>query len=213
MEQGADRDDALAKLIEGETGGDQPDNHCGVYDEDEPRLKASAWSLRNKRTCAACGVCSVFIVLLFTLLLPMIAQGLLNDCDVEVVQAVIMYPGNISFSSETTVNMKGGVPVPASLKFQELTIHWNHENGGNVIELGKTNSIKVTGAERTLRAVATVTDSPRLSAMMSNALNNVSYVWTLKGRADVTAFTTMDTHVDKTVNMKGYDGFPYAPIV
>jgi hypothetical protein len=163
--------------------------------------------------CSVCCACvSAILLLAFLVFIPLILQDIVDECNVDVVSVVLRYPGNTTFSTETTVKMSS-TPMPVSMQFTDLHIACDLVGGDEFIKLQKSNRVKVTEAARTLRTAALVENSNALSDMMYYVLNNASYSWQLTGSADVTAIVAANVNIDKTVSMKGYNGFPYPPAV
>lgn len=209
-------DDTLTKLIADDE--DYIDDEAASLTPLTPADKGGSppWSTRKKRYLkyTLCGgIFSIVVILFFTVFIRMIIQGMVDDCTADVLDAILLYPSNMTFSTETTFKMGTELSLPASLQFQELTINWSHEGGGDLIKVQKSNSIKVTKSARTMRTTATVLDVTALSNMMSYALTNGSYTWKITGSVTVTTLITATVNVDKMIDMRGYSSFAYPPVV
>ncbi|GJJ74082.1 hypothetical protein EMPS_06440 [Entomortierella parvispora] len=146
----------------------------------------------------------VAVLLGLYVIMPKIAQGLMNKATIEFDQIDITNPSATNMDIVMVGNMRKTGPFAAEISFPgEVTVSWNG------IVLGTTQipgSSKASGGHGTLNLASsfTVTNATGFTEFSSYMLNAESFVWHLEGKLNVHALShtvkNLDLKKDITVN-------------
>ncbi|KAF9956763.1 hypothetical protein BGZ70_009768, partial [Mortierella alpina] len=182
------------------------------YEEKAPRIKVAVPFYRRRTVIVGCCVLTIlflamFIPLLIYVIIPKIAQLMLNSATMDIKQI------NMTNPTETTIGLSidaqvGNIikVVSAELQFTEdIQVHWQGQLIGSMnldtvyIKSGRGAIAQTTGFN--------ILNPTAFSAFVSDMLSSESFSWTLKSKATLRALgqTIKDLKVDKVLPMNGLD--------
>ncbi|KAF9164377.1 hypothetical protein DFQ26_001513 [Actinomortierella ambigua] len=150
----------------------------------------------------------VAVVLALYVIMPKIAQGLMNKSTISLQQIDISGPTE----TKMTVAMKGKMentgPFHAEISFPDpVQVSWNGAVLGTTTIPGKSSA---SGGSGDLDVVSdfTVTDAAKFAEFSSYMLNSESFVWKLDGKLNVKALghTVKDLDLSKEIKVSAFNG-------
>ncbi|KAG0264431.1 hypothetical protein BG011_006790, partial [Mortierella polycephala] len=150
----------------------------------------------------------VAVILALYVIMPKIAQGLMNKSTIDFSQIDITNPSPTSMDIVMLGEMKNTGPFHAEISFPgEVTVSWNN------LELGKTiipGTSKAAGGrgDLNLQSSFTVTNATAFTEFSSHMLNAESFVWHLEGKLNVKALsrTVKNLDLSKDITVNAFNG-------
>ncbi|KAG0240246.1 hypothetical protein BGW41_007085 [Actinomortierella wolfii] len=200
----------MAFDIRDEEGRDPDMDEFDEYEDVKPQREKF---YRRKRFWMCCIpttiiVVVVAVVLALYVIMPKIAQGLMNKSSINLQQIDISGPTE----TKMTVAMKGKMentgPFHAEITFPEpVTVSWNGAVLGTTTIPGKSSA---SGGSGDLDVVSdfTVTDATKFAEFSAFMLNSESFVWKLEGKLNVKALghTVKNLDLNKEITVSAFNG-------
>ncbi|GJJ77411.1 hypothetical protein EMPS_09770 [Entomortierella parvispora] len=150
----------------------------------------------------------VAVMLGLYVIMPKIAQGLMNKATIEFDAINIVNPTATSMDITMQGNMRNTGPFSAEISFPgTVYVSWNG------IELGTTDipgTSKASGGKGSLNlgSTFTVTNATAFAEFSSYMLNAQSFVWHLQGKLNVKALshTVKNLDLSKDITVNAFDG-------
>jgi LEA14-like dessication related protein len=158
-------------------------------------------------------LCIVFLPILFTVVIPDIVQGMVDDSEIEIMQVVIRNPNNDSFESYVVEKFKNTGSMSAEIQMHSVSLFWNDAGGGKMAKLNSNNRLDITADEVEMKSRASVVDADLMTDFNLYAISAEFVDWRIDGPATVYSFMTADVSVDKTVRLRSFNNFPIDPQV
>ncbi|CAO3649856.1 unnamed protein product [Mucor hiemalis] len=186
---------------------------------------------KKKKYWIICSIVTVIVVVVAVLLIlfvafPKIAQSTLNHSKIEVKGAQISFEPptdsglqpiagadpNSTFYMHMVTDLKNTGPFSAQIEFEDnVQVLYNNTVLGT-ITLPNTH---IGGGHGSIDTVTPfrITDVAAFSAFSRYMLANEKFVWTLNGKAKITALTrTATVNLNKDITLEGMNGFPQVKI-
>ncbi|KAF9956816.1 hypothetical protein BGZ72_002411 [Mortierella alpina] len=182
------------------------------YEEKTPRIKVTVPFYRRKTVILGCSVLTIlflaiFVPLLIYVIIPKIAQLMLNSATMDIKQINMTDPTETSIGLSIDAQVGNILKIiSAELQFTEdIQVYWQGQAIGSMsldavhVKSGKGAIMQTTGF--------TILNATAFSAFVSDMLSSTSFSWTLKSRATLKALgqTIKDLKVDKVLPMNGLD--------
>ncbi|KAF9202982.1 hypothetical protein BGZ49_006912 [Haplosporangium sp. Z 27] len=200
----------------------EPNDHHHEKDEDEfeeyeydtPIKPTRKPIYRRKRViiCCAVGVVvflAIFIPLLIYVILPKVAQLLLNSSSMEIMQLNMTSPGETSMTV-SVAGQVGGIPkiFSANLDFtQEIVVNWN----GSAIGSMNLEPIQVKSGQGEISQITgfTILNKDAFANFAKAMLADDAFTWTLTSKATLKTLgqTIKNLDVNKDLKMNGLSNF------
>ncbi|KAF9926799.1 hypothetical protein FBU30_003677 [Linnemannia zychae] len=150
----------------------------------------------------------VAVVLALYVIMPKIAQGLMNKATINFSQIDITNPTATSMDIVMVGEMDNTGPFHADISFPDIvTVSWNGTILGTTIIPGTSTASGGHGALN-LQSSFQVTDAAAFTAFSSYMLNAQSFVWHLSGKLNVKALghTVKNLDLDKDITVSAFNG-------
>lgn len=156
-------------------------------------------------------LCIVFLPLLFTVIIPDIVQGMVDDSEIKIFQVVIKNPTNDSFESYVVEKFKNTGTTSAEIEMHTVSLFWKEEGGGKMAKLSKNNRLDITSDHVEMKSSASVVDAQMLADFNLYAISAEFVDWRIDGPATVYSFMQTDVSVDKSIRLQSFNNFPIDP--
>ncbi|KAF9974403.1 hypothetical protein BGZ73_002201 [Actinomortierella ambigua] len=165
---------------------------------------------RRRKFWIWCGIITViflaiFIPLLILVIIPAIAQSVLNGSTMTLVQLNMTSPSETNMDVSMNVEL-GGIPsiFNAKLDFtEEIQVSWNNR----LIGAMTLQQVEVTKGKGSIQQVTTfaIKDGAAFADFAKSMVADETFVWTLKSKADLHALgrNIKDLKVEKDLKMQG----------
>ncbi|KAI1319608.1 hypothetical protein EDD11_003601 [Mortierella claussenii] len=169
---------------------------------------------RRKTVIVCCAVgtfifLAVFIPLLIFIILPKIAQSLLNSSSMEILQLNMTNPSENALTISVQAQV-GGIPkiFSADMEFTEqMMVHWQ----GQVIGSMSLDPVHVKGGKGTIKQMTgfAIEGKNAFAAFVKDMLASDDFVWTLTSKATLKTLgqTIKNLDINKDVKMNGLSNF------
>ncbi|KAF9919737.1 hypothetical protein FBU30_010604 [Linnemannia zychae] len=150
----------------------------------------------------------VAVVLALYVIMPKIAQGLMNKATINFSQIDITNPTATTMDIAMVGEMDNTGPFHADISFPgTVTVSWNNTVLGTTVIPGTSTASGGHGALN-LQSSFQVTDAAAFTAFSSYMLNAESFVWHLSGKLNVKALghTVKDLDLDKDITVSAFHG-------
>lgn len=184
---------------------------CGLNNQN-PDIKKAA----RLKFCLGCvGILAVLLPLLFLVIIPQATQHLVNQSDLIILQANIINPNDISFTSKVTQKFSNVQSAEGTLQMHRISLLWNDGTGNKKLaSLTHSNDLTIGTNTVNLKSQANVEDVNALSEFNLFAITADIFQWKIKGTASVeTSGLHIPVDINKNVQMKGFNNFPTPPII
>ncbi|KAF9353186.1 hypothetical protein BGX26_009022 [Mortierella sp. AD094] len=193
---------------------DKEDDEFQEYEYDTPDKPVRKPFYRRKRVIISCAVgvvifLAIFIPLLILVILPKIAQLLLNSSSMQINQLNMTNPGESALTISVAAQV-GGIPkiFSANLEFsQEILVHWN----GSAIGSMNLDPVEVKGGQGDISQVTgfTIVDKDAFAGFVKAMLASDGFTWTLTSKATLKTLgqTIKNLDVNKDLKMSGLSNF------
>ncbi|KAG0271040.1 hypothetical protein BGZ95_001220 [Linnemannia exigua] len=152
---------------------------------------------------------AIFVPLLIFVIIPKIAQAMLNSSSMTILQLNMTNPGETSLTVSVSAEV-GGIPkiFSADMEFTEkVMVHWQQQIIGSM----KLDPVHVSGGKgQILQATSfTIEDKNAFAAFAKDMLAADGFEWTLTSTATLKALgqTIKDLDVNKVLKMNGLSNF------
>ncbi|KAG0263532.1 hypothetical protein DFQ27_001692 [Actinomortierella ambigua] len=150
----------------------------------------------------------VAVVLALYVIMPKIAQGLMNKSAINLHQIDITAPTESKMSVAMKGKMENTGPFHAEISFPEpVQVSWNGAVLGTTTIPGKSSA---SGGSGDLDVVSdfTVTDAAKFAEFSSYMLNSESFIWKLDGKLNVKALghTVKGLDLSKEIKVSAFNG-------
>ncbi|KAF9909672.1 hypothetical protein BX616_011090 [Lobosporangium transversale] len=184
------------------------------YEYDSPQKPIRKPFYRRKKVIVCCTVgtvifLAVFIPLLLFVILPKIAQSLLNSSSMEIKQLNMTNPGETSLTVSVAAQV-GGIPkiFSAEMEFTEqVLVHWQ----GKVIGSMSLDPVHVKGGKGDILQATgfSIEDKDAFEAFVKDMMASDGFAWTLTSKATLKTLgrSIKDLEVNKVLNMNGLSSF------
>ncbi|KAG0248415.1 hypothetical protein BG011_000102, partial [Mortierella polycephala] len=152
----------------------------------------------------------VAVILALYVIMPKIAQGLMNKATIDFSQIDISNPTTTSMDIVMKGEMKNTGPFHADISFPgEVVVSWNSLVLGTTIIPGTSKAAGGRG-DLDLQSSFTVTNATAFTEFSSYMLNAKSFVWHLEGKLNVKALsrTVKNLDLSKDITVSAFDGLP-----
>ncbi|KFH70915.1 hypothetical protein MVEG_03761 [Podila verticillata NRRL 6337] len=184
------------------------------YEYDSAHKPYRAPFYRRKKviwTCVAGTVIflAIFIPLLIFVIIPKIAQSLLNSSDMVIQQLNMTNPGETALTVSVAAQVQGIPKIfSADLEFtDEIQVFWNQKQIGAM----SLDPVEVKGGKGAIHQSTgfKITDTGTFAAFAKEMLAADGFEWNLKSKATLKALgqTIKDLKVDKILKMNGLSNF------
>ncbi|KAF9934826.1 hypothetical protein FBU30_010799 [Linnemannia zychae] len=150
----------------------------------------------------------VAVILALYVIMPKIAQGLMNKATINFSQIDITNPTATTMDIVMVGEMDHTGPFHAEISFPEpVTVSWNNTILGTTVIPGTSTASGGHGALN-LQSSFQVTDAAAFTAFSSYMLNAESFVWHLSGKLNVKALghTVKNLDLDKDITVTAFHG-------
>ncbi|KAF8928044.1 hypothetical protein BGZ47_001845, partial [Haplosporangium gracile] len=150
----------------------------------------------------------IAVVLALYVIMPKIAQGLMNKATINFSQIDITNPSATSMDIVMVGEMDNTGPFHADISFPgTVTVSWNSKVLGTTVIPGTSTA---SGGHGTLSLQSSfqVTDAAAFTEFTSYMLNAETFVWHLSGKLNVKALghTVKDLDLDKDITVNAFHG-------
>ncbi|KAG0055970.1 hypothetical protein BGZ83_006737 [Gryganskiella cystojenkinii] len=213
-----DHDTPLTRNKEGEVDDDH--ESFMEYEYDSPHKPLQPPFYRRKRVLVTCAIgtivfLAIFVPLLILVIIPKIAQSLLNTSQMEIIQLNMTNPGESALTVSVAAQVMGIPKIfSAEMVFEEtIIVHWNGVAIGSMnldpvhVKSGKGDISQSTGF--------TILDKTAFTEFAKTMLSADTFVWTLTSKATLKALgqTIKNLNVNKNLNMNGLSNFSNVKIL
>ncbi|KAF9179869.1 hypothetical protein BGZ51_006611 [Haplosporangium sp. Z 767] len=164
----------------------------------------------------------VAVILALYVIMPKIAQGLMDKSTINFSQIDITNPSATSMDIVMLGEMQNTGPFHAEISFpEEVTVSWNGQELGKTIIPGTSEAaqvpntfnilhfIRIGGSgDLNLQSGFTITNAAAFTEFSSYMLNAESFVWHLEGKLNVKALghTVKNLDLSKDITVKAFNG-------
>ncbi|KAG0063491.1 hypothetical protein BGZ89_009836, partial [Linnemannia elongata] len=150
----------------------------------------------------------IAVVLALYVIMPKIAQGLMNKATINFSQIDITNPSATSMDIVMVGDMDNTGPFHADISFPgTVTVSWNSKVLGTTVIPGTSTA---SGGHGTLNLQSSfqVTDAAAFTEFSAYMLNAETFVWHLSGKLNVKALghTVKDLDLDKDITVNAFHG-------
>lgn len=188
-------------------------SNCCDLNNPNPKIKQAS----RMKFCFGCFIFfALFLPLLFLVIIPQAAQDMVNKSDLYIIQANIINPNDVSFTSHVTQKFKNiDQSTHGTIQMHKLSLSWNDGDGKKKLAtLTHSNTVDITTSKVTLKSQANVKDVEALSEFNLFAISADKFQWKIQGSATVeTSGLHLPINIDKTVEMIGFNNFPIPPVI
>ncbi|KAF9358036.1 hypothetical protein BGX26_002620 [Mortierella sp. AD094] len=193
---------------------DEADPHNDEFEEYEEVKQAERPKFYRRRKFWMCCIPStivvviVVVVLILFVIMPKIAQGLMNKATINFSQIDIANPSPTSMDIVMQGDMEDTGPFHAEISFPgTVAVFWNGIQLGTT-EIPGTSSASGGRGSLNLQSSFSVTNSSAFSEFSGYMLNTKSFVWHLEGKINVKALgrTVKDLDLNKDITVKAFNG-------
>ncbi|KAF9899104.1 hypothetical protein EC991_009586, partial [Linnemannia zychae] len=190
------------------------DEHHEEFDEYEDVKQSNRPKFYRRRKFWICCIPTTIIgiiiavVLALYVIMPKIAQGLMNKASINFTQIDITEPTATSMNIAMIGNMENTGPFHADISFPGLvTVSWNNKVLGTTSIPG-TSSASGGSGSLDLKSTFQVTDAAAFTEFSSYMLNAETFVWHLSGKLNVKALghTVKDLDLEKDITVNAFHG-------
>ncbi|GJJ70130.1 hypothetical protein EMPS_02479 [Entomortierella parvispora] len=209
-------EEPFQKKKEGTGAADYADEHESFreYEYDSAHKPLQPPFYRRKRVLVTCAIgtvifLAIFIPLLILVIIPKVAQSLLNTAQMEIVQLNMTNPGESAVTVSVAAQVKGIPKIfSAEMIFTDtIMVHWEDQTIGSMsldpvhVKGGKGDILQSTGF--------TIQDKEAFAAFAKTMLSADTFAWTLTSTATLKALgqTIKNLNVNKVLNMNGLSNF------
>ncbi|KAF9164740.1 hypothetical protein BGX21_005053 [Mortierella sp. AD011] len=190
------------------------EDEFAVYEYDTPHKPTRKPFYRRKRVIITCAVgtvifLAIFIPILLFVILPKVAQALLNSSSMQINQLNMTSPGETAMTVSVAAQV-GGIPkiFSANLEFtQEILVYWE----GTAIGSMELNPVDVKGGRGDIQQVTgfTILDKNAFAGFAKTMLASDGFTWTLTSKATLKTLgrTIKNLNVNKDLKMSGLSNF------
>ncbi|KAG0344028.1 hypothetical protein BG004_004799 [Podila humilis] len=152
---------------------------------------------------------AIFVPLLILVIIPKIAQSLLDSSDMVIQQLNMTNPGETALSVSVAADVQGIPKIfSADLAFtEELKIFWHNKQIGAM----NLTPVKISGGKGQIQQSTgfTIADKEAFADFVKEMLSADGFEWTLKSTATLKALgqTIENLTVDKVLKMNGLSNF------
>ncbi|KAF9429132.1 hypothetical protein BGZ76_001761, partial [Entomortierella beljakovae] len=193
------------------------DNHQNEeFDEFEDVKQSSPPKFYRRRKfwifCIPSAIVAIIVAVILALyvIMPKIAQGLMNKATISFTQIDITNPTETSMDLVLKGAMDKTGPFHADISFPgPVTVSWDGKILGTTLIPGTTTASGGHG-DLDLQSSFTVTDSAAFAEFSSFMLNSESFVWHLEGKLNVKALsrTVKNLDLSKDITVNAFNGLP-----
>jgi hypothetical protein len=95
----------------------------------------------------------------------------------------------------------------------DLVLSWQHDGGGDLVNLKGSSTISVSTAPSTLTSTGHIKNATAFKNFNLAAITSHSVQLQLKGTAVVTALVKAEVSVNKVVKLNGFNNFRVPPVI
>ncbi|KAF9163540.1 hypothetical protein DFQ26_002426 [Actinomortierella ambigua] len=186
---------------------------------DEVTKPASPPFYKRRKYWIFCAIMTVIVVavavpLALFVILPKIAQSIINQSTMEFNKIDITNPTASSLSMMMDGSLGNTGPFSATIKFPEpIRVSYQNKLLGNMM----LPDTKASGGSGELKATAAfnIDDADAFGAFSSDMMNKGSFVWKLESSVTIVALgqTVKDLKLNKEIELLGMNGFPDVQIL
>jgi hypothetical protein len=182
---------------------------CGLRSMDPKRRT------KSRIICSASCITflTIFLPVLFLVIVPIFIQDIVNKSDIVIIQATIIEPNDKSFTSSVRQKFTNTGSITAKAHMHDIRILWEDDNDTEMVKLSNSNTIKVSSEEAVLTSRAIVTNKEELTAFNTYAMNAEYVHWHLVGKVQIQSFINVEVDIDKHIDLVAFNNFPIPPIV
>ncbi|KAK5808540.1 hypothetical protein F5H01DRAFT_416439 [Linnemannia elongata] len=150
----------------------------------------------------------IAVVLALYVIMPKIAQGLMNKATINFTQIDITNPTATSMDIAMVGDMDKTGPFHADISFPgTVTVSWNNKVLGTTVIPGTSTASGGHGALN-LQSSFQISDAAAFSEFSAYMLNAETFVWHLSGKLNVKALghTVKDLDLDKDITVNAFHG-------
>ncbi|KAF9103437.1 hypothetical protein BGX27_010565, partial [Mortierella sp. AM989] len=150
----------------------------------------------------------IAVILALYVIMPKIAQGLMNKATINFSQIDITNPSATSMDLVMIGEMQNTGPFHADISFPGIvTVSWNNIELGTTVIPGSSSAAGGRG-DLDLKSSFTVTNQAGFTEFSSYMLNAESFVWHLEGKLNVKALghTVKDLDLKKDITVSAFNG-------
>ncbi|KAG0367887.1 hypothetical protein BGX24_003061, partial [Mortierella sp. AD032] len=192
----------------------EEDEHHEEFDEYEDVKQPNRPKFYRRRKFWICCIPTTIIgiiiavVLALYVIMPKIAQGLMNKADINFTQIDITEPTSTSMEIAMKGEMTNTGPFHADISFPGIvTVSWNNKVLGTTSIPGTSSAAGGHGS-LDLRSTFQVTDAAAFTEFSGYMLNAETFVWHLSGKLNVKALghTVKDLDLEKDITVNAFHG-------
>ncbi|KAF9430150.1 hypothetical protein BGZ94_008090 [Podila epigama] len=150
----------------------------------------------------------IAVVLALYVIMPKIAQSLMDKSTIELTQIDITNPSTTGMDIVMLGKMKDTGPFHATISFPEtVTVFWNEKELGTTIIPGTSEASGGSG-DLDLKSSFVITNEAAFTEFSSYMLNAESFEWQLVGKLNVKALghTVKNLNLDKKIAVQAFNG-------
>lgn len=200
------------RQLSGDVSNESGGNDCCGLNSNHPEIKKTA----RLKFCFGCFIfLAILLPIIFLVIISEVTQHMVDESDLVIIEANIINPNDVSFSSQVTQKFENVDDVDGSLQMHQLSLYWNDGDGNKKLAtLTHSNSLEIGSSKVKLNSQANVKDVQALSDFNLFAISADQFNWRIKGTATVkTAGLHIPVDVDKTIAMRGFNNFPVSPVI
>jgi hypothetical protein len=195
-----------------------PDNSncCTGLNHPDPKIRQAS----RLKFCLSCFLfLAVLLPIIFLVIIPEVTQHMVDQSDLYIIQANIINPNDISFTSHVTQKFQNldedSISDGTEIQMHKLSLLWNDGTGNKKLAtLTHSNAVEISTNKVTLKSQANVKDVDALTEFNLFAISAEKFQWKIHGTATVESLgLRIPVDVKKTVNMIGFNNFPIPPVI
>ncbi|KAF9355180.1 hypothetical protein BGX26_006889 [Mortierella sp. AD094] len=158
---------------------------------------------------------AIIVPLALFVILPKIAQIIINGSNMSFKSIQITNPTNNSLTMSMDGTLGNTGPFPATIKFpQPIDVYYNDVLLGSM-SLPDTKASGGKGALNVPEATFNINDEAAFGNFSVDMLNNDKFTWVLKSKVTIVALgrTVSDLNLNKNLELAGMGGFPNVQIL
>jgi hypothetical protein len=191
-------------------------NCCTGLNHADPQIRQAS----RLKFCLSCFIfLAILLPIIFLVIIPEVTQHMVDESDLHIIEANIINPNDVSFTSHVTQKFQNidedSVSNDAEIQMHKLSLLWNDGTGNKKLAtLTHSNAIGVSTSKVTMKSQANVKDVDALSEFNLFAISANKFQWEIHGTATVeTLGLRIPVDVKKTVDMIGFNNFPIPPVI
>ncbi|KAF9103770.1 hypothetical protein BGX27_010386 [Mortierella sp. AM989] len=200
--------------------GENEEDYQEFQEYDEVTKPQSPPFYKRRKYWIFCAILTVILVAIIVpialfVILPKIAQLIINGSDMSFKSIQISNPTNNSLTMAMDGTLGNTGPFPATIKFPEpIEVYYKDVLLGSM-SLPDTKASGGKGSLNVPQAVLNINDESAFGSFAVDMMNNEKFTWVLKSKVTIVALgrTVPNLNLNKDLELLGMSGFPNVQIL